>query len=162
MRRFDDFYCLIKKIIIKRLFVISLSLIMFLSTKSVRAQSRDSNWMKWKYTGAADFLTPGFSHQQRGNKLGIGITGRAEYFFRKNVSVSLTAGYDYFPGNKYTFYWLDDLIYPPFNYPPEKISAKGVPFTLMPVMAGINQLPLKMAVSIGKRRISNRWIQRRF
>lgn len=64
-------------------------------------------------------------------RLGIGASGKAEYFVFKKASLFFEASYNYFPGTSYAY----RIIEPPFN---QKITKRGIPFTLIPLLPGLS------------------------
>lgn len=104
-------------------------LLTFTSFTSLTAQVKKDP-SKWEFTTTAHFILPAGGLSQT-HHFGIGASGKAEYFVFKKASLFLEASYNYFPGASYAY----RIIEPPFN---QKITKRGIPFTLIPLLSGFN------------------------
>lgn len=122
----------------KRLFTYFSFLILLISIRPLKAQSSKNNTGNWRYTASFELMTPPISSLIQTNNTGYGLNLKTEYYLNKNVATALLAGFDYFPGSRYSYY-PDDPNTPGYG----KIYKRGVPFRIIPLMAGIHYYPAK-------------------
>lgn len=117
----------------KQLHLLLIPLLLIITMQSSIAQSKNNEYNKWQYTLAGALMMSPFASLDQTN-FGFGLSGKAAYYLREKISATLMTGYDYFPGKAYSF----SLDMPPFS----KIKKKGIPFGIIPFMAGINYSPV--------------------
>lgn len=104
----------------------------FLQSRAQESQPGD-----WRFFTGPAFSLP-LSGLRPTHHLGVGIFASAAYFVEKNMSLTLQAGYHYYPGISY-----EKGVYvgPPQIF--EYRKAEGIPFSLVPVIVNFRFFPVK-------------------
>lgn len=113
-----------------------------ISFQTLNAQSITNNKRKWEYTVSAEWMTPATHNLYRTNNMGFGLSAIGEHYIYSKTSVSLLIGYNHFPGSRYSHLYESPYIYPAFAVA-VMWHFKGVPFEIIPLMAGFNYYPMK-------------------